>query len=995
MSSRSNKKRKPRKDPTNRERTVTTLTGAPNTDYLVPVTSEEPPAFNAPAKMQGTMGTPYQVQHSPNFQYHAGRPPGGNGAGYAPFDTMNTMQHLQSQPNTFYGPAGTQHQQQPGGHTSSTNAPPGRSQENNPPPRLPPGKNDLEILENLKRIIKEGQHPFYRAVPQPAALARLYKGVIPVSDSKETDSTENGSAQKPQKDTESAQVTQVENGTRTSASATVGGRSGSNERERYSPGSQRLNELNVSANASNGPGAPPPSAGSTQDSRRDHGPPPNSAFSSSSITMPDDASRHDEPYDPTRARDYYSAPHHPSRPNSVYERPSAGYTEKDFAYDPKEPLAPRRAAWGGPPSRSDRDQGYDSRPPPGSDTRPPISFGPPPSFPHGVEFGGNGIPSQQRHQAGPNDSSRALGKRRDDSDSQLEPIVDPNIERSLYIPDLAPGQTDPAELRPLIEKAREEKRKNKVGASGALGARAAYTATESRPLPTGTMPTEGASTLRDSEIPAAQRAAEAAAAAAEGDDNDIRSSRASSGGSPRITSFTVPVSPPIIPFAGIDVPLPTKNLLLEALENQPETANNDDDTQPIKIERPPYGRQFYGSLPPGETALDIGSLAPLVLEMQRQHENRQNANASATAASGSGAASSSGTIRAPQAPQEYPPAPGSETRRHPQDSSQPDAGPPPPPPPARYEGRERDRYPRDAPRDSRDSRDASPAAHAPRRYPPPPPVSPPGSVRGGPHAHEGPDRDRDREWQYHHHAYPRRERWGDHWDPSEPYSRDYPPPPPRSGGWDPRDREYPPREYPPGPPVDDRDRSYAPPIDDRRDRPPGGPYNPPYGRVRHRSPSPPPRRAGGPPPDDFRPPTKRPRDDYGDYYTPAPPPARDLPPPHRRGMGDHYPPLPPRAGSPPHGPPPSSSSWPPPPPSSGGLSADRDRDRDRDLRGRDYRHGPLEYPPPPPHGHSHQHDAYTRPRSPPHHGPPPPGPGRPYGRGGYAGRGDRYPPPRP
>ena len=44
---------------------------------------------------------------------------------------------------------------------------------------LPPGKNDLEILENLKQIIKNGQHDFYRAIPQPTALASLYLGKIP------------------------------------------------------------------------------------------------------------------------------------------------------------------------------------------------------------------------------------------------------------------------------------------------------------------------------------------------------------------------------------------------------------------------------------------------------------------------------------------------------------------------------------------------------------------------------------------------------------------------------------------------------------------------------------------------------------------------------------------------------------------------------------------------------------------------------------------------
>ncbi|KAF8840893.1 hypothetical protein BDN67DRAFT_967967 [Paxillus ammoniavirescens] len=41
---------------------------------------------------------------------------------------------------------------------------------------IAPGKDDLEILENLKTMIKSGQHDFYRAVPQPAALASLYQG---------------------------------------------------------------------------------------------------------------------------------------------------------------------------------------------------------------------------------------------------------------------------------------------------------------------------------------------------------------------------------------------------------------------------------------------------------------------------------------------------------------------------------------------------------------------------------------------------------------------------------------------------------------------------------------------------------------------------------------------------------------------------------------------------------------------------------------------------
>ncbi|KAJ7233947.1 hypothetical protein C8J57DRAFT_688728, partial [Mycena rebaudengoi] len=36
--------------------------------------------------------------------------------------------------------------------------------------------SDLEVLQNLKDMIKNGQHEFYRAVPQPQALAAIYLG---------------------------------------------------------------------------------------------------------------------------------------------------------------------------------------------------------------------------------------------------------------------------------------------------------------------------------------------------------------------------------------------------------------------------------------------------------------------------------------------------------------------------------------------------------------------------------------------------------------------------------------------------------------------------------------------------------------------------------------------------------------------------------------------------------------------------------------------------
>ncbi|KAK0240889.1 hypothetical protein EDD85DRAFT_382768 [Armillaria nabsnona] len=120
MSARQNKKqRKGRSNPNNRERTVTTLTEDPNSSYLVPTPSEESPAV--------LMGSNQAYTMAQNF----------------PFSFQN---FVQQQP--FY-----QQQQQP-----------------------QPGSNDLEVLENLKQRIKAGQHEYYRAIPNPAALASIYKG---------------------------------------------------------------------------------------------------------------------------------------------------------------------------------------------------------------------------------------------------------------------------------------------------------------------------------------------------------------------------------------------------------------------------------------------------------------------------------------------------------------------------------------------------------------------------------------------------------------------------------------------------------------------------------------------------------------------------------------------------------------------------------------------------------------------------------------------------
>jgi len=169
MSTRQNKKqRKVRKDANARERTVTTLTEDPNTPYLVPTPSEEPPAsMSVPyggnvgagngigPKMHGmSMGPPagYQMQNN-NYGY----------SGFsAPFSPMQSMQQQQQQ--QFFSSTQSRTQQVP--------VPDGIR----PKVPLPPGQNDLEILKNLKKLILDNQHPFYKAIPKPEALAKFYKG---------------------------------------------------------------------------------------------------------------------------------------------------------------------------------------------------------------------------------------------------------------------------------------------------------------------------------------------------------------------------------------------------------------------------------------------------------------------------------------------------------------------------------------------------------------------------------------------------------------------------------------------------------------------------------------------------------------------------------------------------------------------------------------------------------------------------------------------------
>ena len=151
MSARQNKKqRKGRNSANNRERTVTTLTEDPNTPYLVPTPSEEPPGSLLSTHLGSKVpmsSQPYQMSNFGGFQTYAGT--------FTP----------QQQP--YFPPSQSQAMQQ----QSS------QQYQHIPPPS--PGKNDLEILQHLKQLILDNQHPVFRAVPQPAALAKLYKGPLP------------------------------------------------------------------------------------------------------------------------------------------------------------------------------------------------------------------------------------------------------------------------------------------------------------------------------------------------------------------------------------------------------------------------------------------------------------------------------------------------------------------------------------------------------------------------------------------------------------------------------------------------------------------------------------------------------------------------------------------------------------------------------------------------------------------------------------------------
>ncbi|KIM83433.1 hypothetical protein PILCRDRAFT_443724 [Piloderma croceum F 1598] len=145
MASRQNRKKKGRANQQNRERTVTTLTEGPNPQFLVPTPSEEPAGAN--------MSSPFSVSSS-------------SGAG-----PNNSIPNGGYQNFAYSGPPYSSNYMGPTQHGGNIQQPQFYQQQ----PNLPPGRDDLEILENLKAQIKSGQHNRFKATAQPEALLTVYR----------------------------------------------------------------------------------------------------------------------------------------------------------------------------------------------------------------------------------------------------------------------------------------------------------------------------------------------------------------------------------------------------------------------------------------------------------------------------------------------------------------------------------------------------------------------------------------------------------------------------------------------------------------------------------------------------------------------------------------------------------------------------------------------------------------------------------------------------
>ncbi|TFK82529.1 hypothetical protein K466DRAFT_666461 [Polyporus arcularius HHB13444] len=170
MATRQNKKRKGR-NPLPRERTVTTLTDGTDGPFISSPVDDYPSA--------SLMSSPFAVSTPITT---AAQPPGISPAPFpippfsAPFSY--SFSHIPSVMPSIGGPFQQQHPQPQFFLPATQQQSPVSNQSQQ---QLPPGENDLEILERLKETIKSNHHEFFRPVPQPAALASIYLGTKSLS----------------------------------------------------------------------------------------------------------------------------------------------------------------------------------------------------------------------------------------------------------------------------------------------------------------------------------------------------------------------------------------------------------------------------------------------------------------------------------------------------------------------------------------------------------------------------------------------------------------------------------------------------------------------------------------------------------------------------------------------------------------------------------------------------------------------------------------------
>ncbi|KAF9241770.1 hypothetical protein BU15DRAFT_73119 [Melanogaster broomeanus] len=200
--------------------------------------------------------------------------------------------------------------------------------------------DDLEILENLKAMIKNGQHEIYQAIPKPAVLAALYQGPLQPGQSQVPPHPEQVSADLPGT---SRRSTPLSTGSKRDTSSNKPGSD-----------SRNLPELKLSTDSEDKSRIP--GDGSTSDIKTDRSPGEFRARQALDTTSPNKSTA----YDPAKDDDASRL----SRENS-WERRDA-LDDRRGRYDDRNGNLP-------PPSRSST---YDNRPSNGTGNGPDSRFPP-------------------------------------------------------------------------------------------------------------------------------------------------------------------------------------------------------------------------------------------------------------------------------------------------------------------------------------------------------------------------------------------------------------------------------------------------------------------------------------------------------------------------------------------------------------------------------------------------------------------------------------------